>query len=202
MAINGPDVTLDHPAFIHPSAEIFGKVHIGRDASVWLNVVIRAENQSVEIGEGSNVQDFVMIHVGASTGTRIGRHCSIAHHSTVHGCTLGDNCLVGINVTIMDGAVIGKNCVIGGHSLITENTVIPDNSIVMGTPGRVVKTRNSFMQTRMNALAYVRNAKAYAAGRYREWDQPEFVAAMMAARAEFEREMAEAESAMAEQNAT
>ena len=78
-----------------------------------------------------------MIHVGSSTGTVIGAHCTITHHCTIHGCTIGDNCLIGINATIMDGAVIGENCIVAGGSFIKERTVIPDNSIVMGIPGKV-----------------------------------------------------------------
>ena len=89
----GPDVRLENPAFIHHSAAIYGKVTIREGASVWCNVAMRAESHEVVVGPYTNIQDFVMIHVGASTGTYIGSHCSITHHCTIHGCTLGDNVL-------------------------------------------------------------------------------------------------------------
>nr|WP_277346033.1 hypothetical protein [Sneathiella chinensis] len=111
-----------------------------------------------------------MIHIGDTTGTYIGNHCSITHHCTIHGCTIGDNCLIGINTTIMDGCVIGDNCIIAGHSFLKEGTVIPDNSIVMGTPGKVVRSQNNYVKCRTNAFLYYRNALAYSKGEHREWE--------------------------------
>jgi carbonic anhydrase/acetyltransferase-like protein (isoleucine patch superfamily) len=128
------------------------------------------------IGSYTNIQDFVMLHIGAASGTHIGSHCSITHHCTIHGCTIGDNCLIGINSTIMDGCVIGDNCIIAGHSFLKEGSIIPPNSIVMGAPGKVTRTRNNFVPNRLNAYMYYRNALAYADGRYREWRQPGFAA--------------------------
>lgn len=171
----GPDVTLNNPAFIHPSAQIYGKVTINEGASVWINAAIRSENFEVVIGEYSNVQDFVLMHVGASTGTYVGRHCSLTHHTTIHGCTIGDNCLIGINATIMDGCVIGDNCIIGGHAFLKEGTVIPDNSVVTGIPGTVSRRRNNYVQARFNAFVYYQNALAYALGNHRRWDEPSFI---------------------------
>ncbi len=110
-----------------------------------------------------------MLHIGDNTGTYIGSHCSITHHCTIHGCTIGDNCLIGINSTIMDGCVIGNNCIIAGHTFLKEGTVIPDNSIVMGTPGKVIRTQNNYTRCRMNAFMYYRNALAYAKEEHREW---------------------------------
>ena len=170
----GPDVTLIDPAFIHSSVTIFGKVTIRAGASIWPNAVIRAENHEVDIGPHSNVQDFCMVHVGVQSGTHIGAHCSITHHSTVHGAHIGDNCLVGINATLMDGVVIGDNCTIAGGSFIPEGTIIPDNSVVMGVPGRVVRTENRWVTNRINAWFYWRNAQAYARGEHREWSSAEF----------------------------
>jgi carbonic anhydrase/acetyltransferase-like protein (isoleucine patch superfamily) len=184
----GPDVSLQDPAFIHPSALIYGKVKIGRGVSVWPQVVMRAEFYDIEIGEYTNIQDFVMIHVGSATPTRIGAYCSITHHCIIHGCTIGDNCLIGINATIMDGCVIGDNCTIAGGSFLKEGTVIPDNSIVMGTPGKVTRSDNGYIKNRFNAFLYHRNALAYADGRHREWDSPAF---QQSAKEEMERLVAE-----------
>ena len=137
MAKIGPDVILCNPAYVHESAYLYGKISVAEDASIWVNVVARAEMKEIVIGRCTNIQDFTMLHIGASTGTYIGSHCSITHHCTLHGCTIGDNCLIGINSTIMDGCVIGDNCIIGGHTFLKEGTVIPSNSIVVGAPGKV-----------------------------------------------------------------
>ena len=170
----GPGIILNEPAFVHPSAQLYGEVTVEPGASIWPNAVARAEFFEVVIGEMSNVQDFVMLHVGTNTGTHIGQHCSITHHSTLHGCTIGDNSLIGINATIMDGCIIGKNCIIAGHTYLKENTVIPDNSVVMGVPGRVTRDQNNFIFTRFNAFLYHQNARAYAIGNHRRWSEPEF----------------------------
>ena len=179
----GPDVKLDQPAYIHDSALLYGRVTVGEGASIWPYVVARAENFEVVIGAHTNIQDFAMLHVGATTGTYIGAHCSITHHCTIHGCTIGDNCLIGINATIMDGAVIGRNCIIAGGTFIKENQVIPDNSIVMGVPGKVVRTQNNFVRCRLNAWLYHQNGLAYARGHHRRWDDAEFQQAMAAEQA-------------------
>lgn len=174
MSRFGPDVVLDNPAFVHPSALIYGKVAISEGASIWCNVVARAESHEIAVGPYTNIQDFVMMHVGASTGTIIGSHCSITHHCTVHGCTIGDNCLIGIGTTIMDGCVIGENSIVAGHAFLKEGTVIPPNSIVMGTPGKVVRSENNYVRNRLNAWLYHRNALAFAKGHHRAWDGPDF----------------------------
>ena len=174
----GPEVSIDESAYVHPTSLIYGKAAIGKGASLWPYSVIRAETREVTIGDYTNIQDFVMIHIGDTTGTHIGSHCSITHHCTIHGCTIGDNCLIGINSTIMDGCVIGNNCIIAGHSFLKEGTVIPDNSIVMGTPGKVVRTQNNYARCRMNAYMYYRNAQAYMKGQHREGASDECLSAM------------------------
>ena len=170
----GPLVELDNPAFIHETVEIYGKAIIGEGVSIWPRVVIRAETSENIIGPYSNLQDFVLVHIGSSKGTTIGAHCSITHKATVHGCTIGDNCLIGINATVMDDVVIGDNCIVAGHSIIAEGTQIPANSIVAGVPGTVVKSRNNFVANRLNAFVYNYNGKAYAKGDHRAWDTEQF----------------------------
>lgn len=144
------------------------------------------------IGAYTNIQDFAMLHIGDGTPTLIGSHCSITHHCTIHGCTIGDNCLIGINATIMDGCVIGDNCIIAGHAFLKEGTVIPPNSIVMGSPGKVTRTQNNYVRNRLNAFLYYKNALAYAQQNYRAWEGPAFSAQMMR---EVERLQAELEAA-------
>ena len=165
----GPLVRLDAAAFVHPTAQIYGDVRIGRGSSVWINVAMRAEVFAIDICAHTNIQDFAMIHVGAATPTVIGDYCSITHHCTIHGCTIEDNCLIGINATIMDGAVIGANSIVAGGAFVREGTVVPPNSIVMGMPARVTKTRNNWIANRLNAFLYEQNAEAYGRGDNRIW---------------------------------
>jgi len=170
----GPDVKLLNPAFVHPTACLYGDVTIREGASVWPNVVMRCESMRVVIGPNTNVQDFVMVHYGDRADTIVGANCSITHHVTLHGCTIGDNCLIGIGATIMDGCVIGENTIVAGGTFLKERTVIPPNSIVMGMPGRVARTRNNAAANILNAFMYRRNAEAYAKGDYRLWSTEAF----------------------------
>jgi carbonic anhydrase/acetyltransferase-like protein (isoleucine patch superfamily) len=166
-------VQIDGEALIHPSAQFYGDVRVRRAASIWPNVVMRAEMNHIEIGEGANIQDFVMIHVAFQTPTVVGPWCSITHHVTLHGCEIGADCLIGINATIMDGAVIGANSIVAGHAFVKEGAVIPPNSIVMGAPASVARERNNQRANRMNGVLYKMNAEAYAAGDFRVWSRPD-----------------------------
>ena len=164
MAHIGASVTLNAPAYIHETAFIYGKVTIGKDVTIWPYVVMRAEMHEIAIGERSNIQDFVMIHVGGQTPTIVGANCSITHHVTLHGCMIGDNCLIGINATIMDGAIIGANSIVAGHTIVPENAVFPNNSIIAGVPAKLIKTRDSGAANKMNAEFYFQNGLRYAKG--------------------------------------
>ncbi|MEN2976620.1 gamma carbonic anhydrase family protein (plasmid) [Tistrella bauzanensis] len=186
----GAQVVVDPTARIDPSAAIFGKVTLKAGVSVWMNVVFRAEMFDIVIGENSNIQDFVMVHVGSHTGTHVGRNCSITHHVTIHGCQIGDNVLVGIGATVMDGCVIGENSIIAPQSCLKEGTIIPPNSIVVGTPAKVVRTRDNGAANRLNAFLYRRNAEAYAEGDDRLWSRDGFHAEMEAEIARIAREAA------------
>lgn len=165
-------------AFIAPSAELYGDVRLGADSSVWPKVVMRAESAHIEIGVGTNIQDFVMVHVGAGHPSLIGDWCSITHHVTVHGAAIGDRCLIGINATLMDGCVIGEGSIVAGNSLVREGVVIPPHSIVAGVPAKVIGSRDNRVPNTLNALAYVENAHAYRAGNHRRWSEPSFAAFM------------------------
>jgi carbonic anhydrase/acetyltransferase-like protein (isoleucine patch superfamily) len=164
MAHIGNSVTLDHPAFIHDSALIYGKVYIGPGVSVWPHVVMRAEMHEIRIGARTNIQDFVMLHVGNFTPTVVGEDCSITHHATLHGCTIGDRCLIGINATLMDGVKLGANSIVAGHSILTEGSDFPDNSVVAGVPAKLVATRDNSKANLFNSVFYQLSAANYAKG--------------------------------------
>lgn len=166
--------TLDDDAWIADSAELYGQITIGAGSSVWPKCVIRAEAQEVVIGRHTNVQDFVMIHIGYDVPTHIGDFCSITHHATVHGATVEDDCLIGINAVIMDGAVIGQGSIVAPGAVVTEGTIIPPHSIVAGVPGKVIKTRDSSAENRLNAWNYHRNAQAFRRGDHRAWHGEDF----------------------------
>ncbi|MGF1641382.1 MAG: gamma carbonic anhydrase family protein [Rhodospirillales bacterium] len=161
-------------AYIDPSARIFGNVVIGAGSSVWPLAVIRAETHAVEIGRFTNIQDFAMIHIGQTRPTIIGDYCSIAHRATLHGCTIGNNCLIGMDVTIRDGVELGDNCIVVSRAYVPEGLVVPANSLVGGQPAKVSRGDAHFLPNRFNALLYHRNALAYARGDHRAWTGPDY----------------------------
>ena len=152
--------------WIAASADVIGRVRLERNASIWFNAVLRGDNELISVGEGSNVQDGCVLHTDMGSPLTVGKHCTIGHKAMLHGCTIGDNTLVGIGSIILNNAVIGKNCLIGAHSLISERKVIPDNSLVMGSPGKVVRELDAEAIARLSAAAasYVRNWQRYAKG--------------------------------------
>jgi carbonic anhydrase/acetyltransferase-like protein (isoleucine patch superfamily) len=182
------DGRFSQTAYMDPTARVHGAVEIGKGSSLWPYTVIRAESCHVRLGAYTNLQDHVMVHVGYGKPTIVGDYCSITHRVVLHGCTIGDNCLIGIGATVMEGVVIGENSIVAGHSFVRDDTVIPPNSIVMGTPAKVVRTVNSFVANRVNAMLYYRNALCYAKGEHRAWDGPEHEAQMAAWTSEIEAE--------------
>jgi carbonic anhydrase/acetyltransferase-like protein (isoleucine patch superfamily) len=166
--------SLHESVWVAPSAELYGRITIGEGSSVWPQTVIRAECQEVRVGHHTNLQDFVMIHVGYDDPTVIGDFCSITHRAVVHGATIEDDCLVGIGAVIMDRAVIGRGSIVAPGAVVIEGTVIPPGSIVAGVPAKVIKARDSARENRLNAWNYWRNSRAYANGEHRAWDGPEF----------------------------
>jgi len=164
MAHIGKETSLAPSVWVHDTALIHGKVTMGEDCSVWPYVVMRAEMHEIRIGARTNIQDHVMIHVGYQTPTIVGEDCSITHRVVLHGCEVGDRCLIGIGATVMDGAKIGSNSIVAGHSIVSEGSDFPENSIIAGVPAKLVKTRNNGDANLMNARFYCINAKNYAVG--------------------------------------
>jgi carbonic anhydrase/acetyltransferase-like protein (isoleucine patch superfamily) len=154
-----PTLPADKQYFVADNATLIGSVVVEKNASIWFNVVIRGDCDIITIGENSNVQDGSVLHTDVGVPLTIGKDCTIGHMVMLHGCTIGDNTLIGIGAVVLNGAKIGKNCVIGAKTLITEGTVIPDNSLVMGAPGKVVKAVSD-SQAKMlgySAAHYVEN---------------------------------------------
>jgi len=125
--------------WIAPNASVIGKVTWEAGASIGFGAVLRGDNDPIIIGEGSNVQENCVLHTDPGYTLRVGKGVTIGHMAMLHGCTVGDNTLIGIGAVVLNGAKIGKNCVVGAKALITEGTEIPDNSLVVGAPGRVIK---------------------------------------------------------------
>ncbi len=149
--------------WVAPNATIIGDVTLEKNSSVWFNAVIRGDNENIHVGEGSNVQDGSVLHTDPGCPLRIGKDVTIGHIVMLHGCTIGDNSLVGIGAVILNNVKIGKNCIIGAKALITENKEIPDNSLVVGAPGRVVRklTDEEIGKITENAKHYQDNWKRY-----------------------------------------
>ncbi|MFZ4689048.1 MAG: gamma carbonic anhydrase family protein [Polymorphobacter sp.] len=167
-------ITIADTAFVHPSAQLYGRVTVAEGASVWCNAVVRCETSHVSIGAGANIQDFVMIHTDPGKPVEVGAYCSITHHATLHGCIIGDHVLVGVNATIFNGAVVGAGSIIGQHAYVKDGTIIPPNSIVVGSPAKVIRTADNRLANRVNAEFYIRNGAAYKRGEHRAWDGAEF----------------------------
>ena len=152
--------------WVAPTASVMGNVRIDQDASIWFGAVLRGDNELILVGENSNVQDGSVLHTDPGAPLTIGRNCTIGHKAILHGCTIGDNSLVGMGATILNHAKIGRNCLIGANALIPEGKVIPDNSLVIGAPGKVVRELDAatIAGLTMAAENYVRNWQRYARG--------------------------------------
>lgn len=149
--------------WVAPTATVIGQVELGKQVSVWFGAVVRADNSKIRLGDFTNVQENAMLHTDAGIEMNIGNYVTIGHQAMLHGCTIGDNSLIGIQAVILNHAVIGKNCIIGANALIPEGKVIPDNSVVMGSPGKVVKTLDeaSIQKLKMSAMHYAEHFQKF-----------------------------------------
>jgi carbonic anhydrase/acetyltransferase-like protein (isoleucine patch superfamily) len=149
--------------YIAESADVIGNVEIGNNVSVWFNAVIRSDSRKITIGDDTNIQDGCVLHTEPWNDLVIGRGVTVGHKAMLHGCTIGDNSLIGINSVILDDAVIGKNCLIGANSLIKSKAVIPDGSVVMGSPGKIVREMSEAEIKIIEASAkyYIENWKMF-----------------------------------------
>ena len=158
---DAPQIAQD--TWVAPDANLIGKVVLESAASVWFSSTIRADHEEIRIGQGSNVQENCVMHIDAGYPLTIGKGCTIGHKVMLHGCTIGDNTLIGMGATVLNGATIGKNCLIGAGALITEGKDIPDGSLVMGVPGKVVRQLDdaAIQGLRASALHYQDNMRRF-----------------------------------------
>ncbi|WP_174273570.1 gamma carbonic anhydrase family protein [Sphingomonas bacterium] len=167
-ALDGQSPTLaeDGSAWIAPSAELIGDVRLGEDASVWFGAVIRADNTPILVGPGTNVQEGAMLHSDPHAPLTIGSGVTIGHHAILHGCTIGDDTLIGMGATILNEAVIGAECIVAAGALVTERKTFPPRSMIMGAPAKVVRALEDaeVAAIRASAKSYAGRAQGYAAG--------------------------------------
>jgi len=158
-----PELPNEDEYWIAPSASVIGRVILKKNSSVWWGATLRGDNDPIILGENSNVQDGSILHTDIGSPLTIGENVTIGHMVMLHGCSIGDNSLIGIGSIILNGAKIGKNCLIGANCLITEGKEIPDNSLVMGAPGKVVRdvSPEQAMALAAGAAHYVENWKRY-----------------------------------------
>lgn len=151
-------------AFVAPNATVLGAVKLGSHSSVWYGCVLRGDINTIEVGEGTNIQDLTMVHLADDSGVKIGRFCTIGHSAIIHACEIGDECLVGMGATVLDGAKIGDQCIIGANSLVTQRFVAPAGSMILGSPARVVRALTPEERTGIKrwAVKYIAVAKAHA----------------------------------------
>ena len=127
-------------SWIAPTACLIGQISLAEQTSVWFGAVLRGDNEPITIGKGSNIQENVVVHTDMGFPLTIGNHCTIGHQAMLHGCTIDDNSLIGMGATVLNGAKIGKNSLVGAHALVPENKSYPDGSLIIGTPGKAVRT--------------------------------------------------------------
>ena len=159
-------MTIGKEVFIAPTAILIGNIALGDEASVWFGAILRGDSDKISIGPRTNLQDGVIVHVDPGVPVLIGSGVVVGHGAIVHGASIGDDSLIGMRATLLNGVKVGKGCIIGAHSLLTEGTEIPDYSLVMGMPGKVIKqlTQDQVARIRTNADHYVALAKRYLCG--------------------------------------
>jgi carbonic anhydrase/acetyltransferase-like protein (isoleucine patch superfamily) len=165
-AFDGAEPRLAEDAWVAPGAHVMGRVVLEAGASVWFNAVLRGDNEEIHVGEATNLQENVVCHTDMGYPLRIGAGCTIGHKAMLHGCTIGENSLIGMGATILNGAKIGRNCLIGAGALVPEGREIPDGSLVMGMPGKVIRQldEDAIEGLRRSAQGYREKAAQFARG--------------------------------------
>lgn len=153
-------------AWVADNAQVVGDVHMDANSSVWFSSVVRGDTATIRIGEGTNIQDGSVLHADVGIPLTIGKHVTVGHMVQLHGCTIGDESLIGIGAVVLNGAKIGKNCLVGAGSLVTEGKEFPDGSMILGSPAKVVRelTPEQIEGLRRSAQHYVNNKNRFKAG--------------------------------------
>ena len=156
-----PDI--DPKAWVADSAQVIGTVRLAAGSSIWFNAVLRGDNALISIGENSNIQEGAVLHTDPGLELVVGAGVTVGHQAMLHGCTIGDNSLIGIQAVVLNGAKIGRNCLIGAGAIVTEGKEIPDNSLVLGAPAKVVRELddNAIQRLRASAASYVKRAMQF-----------------------------------------
>ena len=149
--------------YVAETASVIGKVRLANDTSVWFGAVLRGDNESITVGENTNIQECAVIHTDPGFPCILGSNVTIGHQAMLHGCQVGDNSLIGINAVVLNGAKIGRNCLIGANALVTENQEIPDGSLVIGSPAKPIKqlTTAQVQKLKESAEHYVTRFKKF-----------------------------------------
>ena len=161
-----PELPGEGQYYVADSAAVIGRVRLLKQASVWFGAVLRGDNEWIELGERSQIQDNCTLHTDPGFPMTIGKECVIGHNVILHGCTIGDNSLVGMGAIMLNGSAVGRNCIVGAGAVITEGKTFPDNSLIVGAPGRVIRTldEKAAEMIRKGADSYVRRSTQYARG--------------------------------------
>jgi carbonic anhydrase/acetyltransferase-like protein (isoleucine patch superfamily) len=156
--------TLDEGAWAAPSADLIGDVRLGKRASVWFGAIIRADNTPILIGEESNIQDGAVGHSDPDAPLVIGARVTVGHQAILHGCTIGDGCLIGMGARVLNGAVLGENCLVGAGALVTEGKIFEPGMLIVGTPARAVRalSEEQIALLALSAAHYADKAAVYA----------------------------------------
>jgi carbonic anhydrase/acetyltransferase-like protein (isoleucine patch superfamily) len=164
--LDGKSPQLGEGAWVADSAQVIGTVELGEGASVWFGVVVRGDTDVIRIGRNSNIQDGSVLHADMGVPLTIGDNVTVGHQVMLHGCTIGDGTLIGIQAVVLNNAKIGRNCIVGAGSVVTEGKEFPDNSLIIGAPAKVVRTLDeaTVQKLALNAEHYVENAKRFARG--------------------------------------
>lgn len=167
-ALDDAQPTLPEPGrfWIAPDAHVIGKVRLGRDVGIWFGAVLRGDNEPIDIGEATNIQEGAMLHTDEGAPLTVGAGCTVGHHAILHGCTIEENSLIGMGACILNHARIGANCLVGANALVTEGKTFPDNSLIVGAPAKVVRAldEQAVEGLRWSARHYVENWRRYARG--------------------------------------
>jgi carbonic anhydrase/acetyltransferase-like protein (isoleucine patch superfamily) len=150
--------------WIAPDAHVIGRVRLAANVTLWFGCVLRGDNELIDIGEGTNIQEGALLHTDMGFPLSVGPNCTIGHHAILHGCTVGANALIGMGATVLNGAKIGASCLVGANALVTEGKTFPDNSLIVGAPARAVRTLDAegFERLQEPARHYIENGRRYA----------------------------------------